>query len=164
MAEYKTSTTLDEADIVLNSAGVKEILDVGKRGQIEVFTSEKDLGDLVADYRWGYVLWRDDDPMDKLKEILYPGELREALTKTQLKDVISLAAHMLYRRDIFVTTNRLILEKRRELSEKLGVRIMEPLEFLKFMNIEQGKTETEYSTGESKEEEFLKAMEGEGKA
>ena len=161
MAEYKTSITLDEADIVLNSAGAKEILELGKGGGIEVFTSEKDLGDLVADYRWGYVLWRDDDPMDKLKEILYPGELREVLTKTQLKDVISLAAHMLYRRDIFITTNKIILEKQKELSEKLGVRIMKPKEFLEFLGVEKDIKPT---IGKSREEEFLEAVEEKGKA
>ncbi len=163
----KKSATLDEADVVLNSTGVKEVLGLGKTGEIEVFTSDKDLGDLVADYRWGYVLWRDEDPMDKLKDILYPGELREALTKVQLKDVISLAAHMLYRRDIFITTNKLMLEKRAELSEKLGVRIMEPREFLDFLGIGEGKRrDLENIAAESREEEFLKAVEntGEGKA
>jgi len=99
--------------------------------------------------------------MDKLKEILYPGELREVLTKTQLKDVISLAAHMLYRRDIFITTNKIILEKQKELSEKLGVRIMKPKEFLEFLGVEKDIKPT---IGKSREEEFLEAVEEKGKA
>lgn len=103
---------------------VKRLKELQKKGLMEIFTTEKDLEALAIDHLTAHPAQKMTNlDFEKIKEIVYPGISRNQLDFNQLRYVMFLAAHISYKRDIFVTNDETLNSKKKEL-EGINIKVM----------------------------------------
>ena len=89
--------------------------------------------------RWGFSRWDSGDFWageadvqlgNLLSEILF-GKTKDKCSHNELADIDHLAGHLHAKRDIFVTFDKDILKKRKELHEQIGIAVNSPEELIK---------------------------------
>lgn len=102
----------------------------GDRAREKSAALREDMGVLVLDHsRLGHARLAGDgdaDLLDAIAELVFGAPLVELHRRQEVRDVIMLATHMKHARDILITTDGPLQEKKASLRRRFGIVIMGP--------------------------------------
>lgn len=90
--------------------------------------------------RYGHSTYGGTPHFDDILKIIFPETKGCPATKTQIRDAMHVATHRKYCRNYFVTKDRGILRKNKELKEKFGITVLSPKECVAELKQKDGLT------------------------